>query len=203
MSALPKLYVTPEEYLALERASESKSEYWNGEIYAMAGASARHNLITINVGATLHTQLRGRSYHVFLSDMRIKIPATGLYTYADVTVVCGKPQLEDCEMDTLLNPTIIVEVLSKSTESYDRGKKFQNYRSLPSLREYLLIAQDDYHIEHYLRQPDDQWLLTDVHDPQGGVVLPPIDYRLTLADVYAQVELTAGVDLRDRNQRAR
>ena len=188
MSANPKPYLTPTEYLTVERKQKYKSEYWNGELYAMAGASERHNLITTNVVIELGTQLRGRSCKVYPSDMRVQIKATGLYTYPDVVVVCGKPQFEDEEIDTLLNPTVIVEVLSKSTETYDRGKKFENYRMLDSLTEYVMIAQDRVHVEHYVRQQDNQWLLSEAKELQDAIELPTIQCTLALADVYDKVD---------------
>jgi Uma2 family endonuclease len=203
MSALPKVYLTPQEYLALERKSNHKSEYWGGEIFAMAGASERHNLVATNVIVTLGTQLRGRNCRVYPSDMRVRVPATGLYTYPDVVVVCGKPQFEDNENDTLLNPTIIIEVLSKSTEGYDRGRKFQNYRSLDSLTEYILIAQDAYRIEQYVRQPDNQWLLSETQDPLGQVQLPTINCTLAVADVYDKVDIGPIMHLREVDLRSR
>jgi Uma2 family endonuclease len=130
MAAQPTPSITVEEYLAGERTSEIKHEYYRGAVFAQAGGSSRHNLATVNVAGSLHGQLRKRECRVYSSDMRIKITQTGLYTYPDVTVVCGKAQFEDEHEDTLLNPTVIVEVLSPSTESYDRGKKFQHYRTL-------------------------------------------------------------------------
>ena len=189
MSANPKPYLTPAEYLAGERKREYKSEYWNGELYAMAGASERHNLITTNVVIELGTQLRGRSCKVYPSDMRVQIKVTGLYTYPDVVVVCGKPRFEDEDNDTLLNPTVLVEVLSKSTETYDRGKKFENYRTLDSLTEYVMIAQDRVHVEHYVRQLDNQWLLSEAKALQDVIELPTIQCTLALADVYDKVDL--------------
>lgn len=189
MSANPKLYLTPAEYLAAERNCSYKNEYWNGELYAMAGAIERHNLISANVVAAFHTQLRGHSCKVYPSDMRVQIKATGLYTYPDVVVVCGKSQFEDEDNDTLLNPTIIVEVLSKSTETDDRGRKFENYRTLDSLTEYVMIAQDRVHIEHYVRQPDSQWLLSEAKDITNIIELPTIQCTLALADVYDKVDL--------------
>jgi Uma2 family endonuclease len=202
MAALPKIYFTPNEYLAWERKQETKHEYWAGEVYAMAGASERHNLISLNFGAELRTQLRSRGCRVYPGDMRIRIPVTGLYTYADVTVVCGRPEFDDSELDTLLNPTLIVEVLSKSTESYDRGTKFQNYRSLASLTDYLLVAQDRPQIEHYARQGDNQWLLTEVTGLETSIALPSLGCTISLADVYDLVEFPP-VDLRERNQATR
>src|SRR5262249_9988400 len=143
MTAQPKPYITEAEYLELERASASKHEYLAGEIFAMTGASEQHNLIASNVTATLHRQRRGRSCRVYPSDMRIKVTQTGLNTYPDITVVCGPPEFTDpTKRDTLINPMVIIEILSPSTERYDRGLKFQNYRTIPSLQEYILIAQD-------------------------------------------------------------
>jgi Uma2 family endonuclease len=188
VSTNPKLYLTPAEYLAVERKQKYKSAYWNGELYAMAGASEGHNLITANVIAELGMQLRGRSCKVYPSAMRVQIKATGLYTYPDVVVVCGKPQFEDEEADTLLNPTVVVEVLSKSTETYDRGKKFENYRTLDSLTEYVMIAQDRVHVEHYVRQQDNQWLLSETKELQDVIELPTIQCTLTLIDVYDKVD---------------
>lgn len=188
MSAQPKVFMTPEEYLAHERAAEYKSEYWGGEVFAMSGASRRHNIIVGNVVASFHSQLRGRDCILYPSDMRIRVSPTGLYTYPDVTVVCGQEQFADEEEDTLLNPTVIVEVLSPSTESYDRGKKFQNYRTIDTLQEYILIAQDSYRIEHYRRQDNQQWLLTEATKLEDAVHLPSISCELALANVYEKVE---------------
>ncbi|MFN8451812.1 MAG: Uma2 family endonuclease [Anaerolineae bacterium] len=179
--------MTVEEYLAFERASEEKHEYLNGEIFMMSGASRHHNIIQINVAASLHAQLRQRSCTAFPSDMRVRI-STGLYTYPDISVVCDPPQYDESEyQDTLLNPTLIVEVLSPSTESFDRGRKFQHYRALASLQEYVLIAQDSAHIERYLRQPNDEWLLADATGLDASIELSSIGCTLVLADVYEKV----------------
>jgi len=190
MASSAKTLFTPEQYLSLERQAEQKSEYFNGEIFAMAGASREHNLIITNVVASLHGQLKGRPCEVYPSDMRLKVTATGLYTYPDVVVVCGEPQLEDQEGDTLLNPTLLVEVLSSTTEAYDRGEKSAHYRRLESVKEYVLIAQDRYRVERYARQPDGQWLLLEVSDPTQTVHLASIGCDLALADVYDRVPLT-------------
>ncbi len=180
---------TPEEYLALERQAQCKSEYYAGEIFAMAGASRWHNLIVANVVGELRAQLKGRPCTTYPSDMRVKVSATGLYTYPDVIVVCGEAEFEDNQQDTLLNPTLIVEVLSDSTEAYDRGGKFAHYRKLPSLMEYVLIAQTKPHIEHYVRQPDNRWLLSEADSLSDTVHLPSIDCRLALAEVYDKVDI--------------
>jgi Uma2 family endonuclease len=140
----------------------------------------------------LGNQLRGKGCETYLNEMRVKIPSTNNYTYPDVTIVCGEDaELEDDEFDTLLNPILIVEVLSPSTENYDRGKKFQSYRTLASLREYVLVSQDKQQIEHYIRQDDGQWLLSDTTDIDAIVTLPSINCTLKLADVYENINFEA------------
>jgi len=189
MSLQPSAYLTPKEYLALERGAEYKSEYLAGEIFAMAGTSERHNLIAGNVFAELHTQLRKRPCKVYVSDVRLKVNRTGLYTYPDVMVVCGETQFADDQQDMILNPTVIIEVLSESTEGYDRGKKFEHYRKLDSLSEYILIAQDRFHVERYVRQPDNQWLLAETDNVHDTLSLTSIACNLALADIYDKVEI--------------
>ena len=189
MSLQAQKRYTPEEYLALERQAQCKSEYYAGEVFAMAGASRWHNLIVANVIGELRSQLKGRPCTTYPSDMRVKISPTGLYTYPDVIVVCGEAQFEDTQQDTLLNPTLIVEVLSESTEAYDRGGKFAHYRKLASLMEYVLIAQTKSHIEHYVRQPDNRWLLEEAESLHGTVHFPAIDCHLSLAEVYNKVDI--------------
>jgi Uma2 family endonuclease len=192
MTAQPKPYVTEAEYLELERASHSKHEYFAGDVFAMTGASEQHNLIASNVNASLHRQLRGRSCRIYPSDMRIKVVQTGLNTYPDLTIVCGPPQFTDStKRDTLINPTVIIEILSPSTERYDRGLKFQNYRTIASLQEYILIAQDTQHIERYARHEENQWILTEVLGPEATLQITSLSVALLLADVYEQVELPA------------
>jgi len=191
MTSVPKRYVTPEEYLAQERRAEFRSEYFRGEIFAMSGASREHNLIAGNLNAEARNQLRDRPCEVYQSDMRVKVSSTGLYTYPDVVVVCGEPRFEDAEVDTLLNPTVLFEVLSETTENYDRGKKFEHYRTLPSLQEYVLVAQDKCHVEQFTRQPDNRWLLWETGNLEGVLSLPSIGCELKLADVYAKVTLGA------------
>jgi Uma2 family endonuclease len=187
MASLPQTRFTAAEYLARERAAETRSEFFDGEIFAMAGASRKHNLITLNVGAELREQLKGRPCETYVSDMRVKVNSTGLYTYPDVVVVCGEPQFEDEQIDTLLNPTLIIEVLSASTEEYNRVEKFAQYRRVESLRGYVLIAQNQCQVEQYVRQPENQWLLTDASDPSAILSLPAIDARLALAEIYDRV----------------
>lgn len=199
MTARPEVYISVEEYLARERAAETRSEYYAGEMFAMAGGSRAHNLIAGNLFASLHQQLRRRPCTVYPSDMRVKVSESGLYTYPDVTAVCDPEQFEDARQDTLLNPALVVEVLSPSTESYDRGRKAQNYRTVASLQEYLLITQDAYHVEQFVRQPDGQWLFSEADGLDAVLPLPSIGCELRLADVYEKVELPgdAGAEAAD------
>lgn len=187
MSSQTKTHVTPEEYLALERAAEYKNEYLDGEIVAMTGASREHNLIQVNIVAELRNQLKGHPCEVYPSEMRVRIPSTNSYTYPDAAVVCGEPQFEDESVDTLLNPTLIVEVLSKSTASYDRTEKFGHYRTIDALREYLLVSQDKCKVEQYVRQADGRWLLSDVISRESSVELASVPCVLKLAEVYHKV----------------
>ena len=189
MSVQLKPFLSPQEYLAMERQAETKSEYYAGEVFAMAGASRKHNTIVPNLAYLLVGQLKGRSCEVYNSDMRVKVSATGLYTYPDLAVVCGKPRFDDDQEDTLLNPTVIVEVLSKSTEAYDRGEKFAMYRALESMTDYLLIAQDIARLEHYARQPDGSWRFLESVGLDAVAVIDSIQCRLSLADVYDKVDL--------------
>lgn len=190
MSALPKKGWTVEEYLAFERASEEKHEFIDGTVYLMTGASREHNLIVFNLANVLGNQLKGRDCEAYVNDMRVRVEMDNC-VYPDVSVVCGSPQFEDSQADTLLNPTVIIEVLSPSTEQYDRGSKFQRYRALESLHEYLLVTQEKPRIEHYARQADGAWLLTDAVDVVATVKLNSIDCTLPLADVYTKVKFEA------------
>jgi Uma2 family endonuclease len=192
MTSQPKqTYLTPEEYLAVERRNEYKSEYIDGEMVAMTGASRRHNIIAVNITASLDGQLTGRPCEIYANDMRVRIASKReyAYTYPDVVVVCGEPQFEDDHLDTFLNPTVLVEVLSESTERYDRGKKFSFYRTIESLAEYVLVAQDEYKVEQYVRQPDGRWLLADHSSPEDVVEIASVQCALALRDVYKKVVL--------------
>ena len=190
MAIQPNVYVSSQEYLALERQAAYKSEYIAGTIVAMSGASREHNLIVTNIVTSLGQQLRGRPCEVYANDMRVKMLASDLYVYPDVVVVCGTPQFEDSDLDTLLNPTLVIEVLSQSTECRDRGVKAQGYRLIDSLAEYLLIAQDRCRIEQYIRQADNQWLLVDFRALEETVDLVSLHSTLAIQDVYDRV-LTA------------
>ena len=181
---------SPETYLALERQAEYKSEYMDGQIMAMAGASRMHNLIAGNLYREVSQQLRGRPCEAYISDMRVKVSPTGLYTYPDVVVVCGDIRFEDDHHDTLLNPTVIVEVLSASTEAYDRGDKFAHYRRLEALQDYLLVSQDKVRVEHYVRQGV-LWVLSEASMLDETVHLASIGCEVALRDIYEKVQFTA------------
>jgi Uma2 family endonuclease len=188
MSVHSKPYLTPEQYLALERAAETKSEYLDGEMVTMTGASRRHSLITTNLASDLHQQLKDRPCEVHVNEFRVLVAANGLYTYPDVIVVCGEPVLTDELFDTLTNPTVLIEVLSPSTEAYDRGRKFDLYRALDSLREYLLVSQDRPRVEQFIRQQDrDHWLLSVESGLAASIVLPSIQCQLAMAEIYRRV----------------
>ncbi len=181
---------SPTDYLALERAGEFKHEFFDGEMFLMAGGTIEHSQVAANVIRALGNALADTGCRVLTSDMKIKLP-TGLYTYPDASVVCDQPQYEDDHKDVLLNPLLIVEVLSPSTEAYDRGQKFRHYQTCPSLREYVLIAQDRSAVDHYLRQPSGQWLLTTFESLDATMPLPSLGVGLRLRDIYAKVEFPA------------
>jgi Uma2 family endonuclease len=187
MSSLPDYYLTPEEYLALERQAEYKSEYLDGVVYALAGSSERHNLITGNIITEINVQVRKSPCKVYPSDLKVRIPNSKRFFYPDVSVVCGETQFADDQKDVILNPIFIVEVLSESTAAFDRGKKFQSYQQIESLQEYLLVAQDEYVVEHFLRQESGHWLYTKVSGPEAAIVLPTIECRLLLQDIYNKI----------------
>ena len=188
MSTQPIPHYTPEQYLAMEREAETKHEYFDGEIFAMSGASRSHVRLVTNLVVSLNNQLGDRPCSVYAADLRVRVDRTGLYTYPDVIVVCGEERFADDHEDTLLNPTVIFEVLSPSTESYDRGKKFRHYRTLDSLREYVLVSQEEPRIEQYVRQPGDEWLLHDAAGLDAELTLRSVDATLRLADVFNKIE---------------
>lgn len=187
MSAQPYEYLSLPEYFDLEATSDLKHEYYRGAIYAMTGASARHNLIVANIIGLLHSQLRRSACRVFPSNLRLKIEQTGLYTYLDVSIICGTLQFDAGRQDTVTNPIVLVEVLSPRTENYDRGKKFEHYRTIETLQEYIVVAQDRTHIEQYIRQADHRWLLVDFFTVDQIVRIEAIECDLPLADVYEYI----------------
>lgn len=188
MSALPKHIYTLEEYLELEKSSEEKYEFYDGEVFAMAGGSLEHNTISANVIRSLGNKLEDTACRVLSSDMRLKVPLALPYRYPDVTVVCGEPVIEKLQgQPLLLNPVLIVEVLSDSTEAYDLGKKFTAYQSIESFREYLLIAQDSPHVIQHVRQDDGKWLRSEHHGLDAVLALESLKVALPLSEIYQRV----------------
>jgi Uma2 family endonuclease len=189
MSTPPKTFLTEEQYLEIERKANHKSEYFQGEMFAMAGAGEAHNLVAVNLIAILHAQFRSRDCRMYAADMRVRVNKSGLYTYPDVTAVCGPSQFFGDQRDTLINPTFIAEILSPSTEAYDRGRKFDQYKSIPSLREYLLVSSDRIHVDLLARQPDGRWILTSADSREESLELQSIGCRLSLSELYERVDL--------------
>lgn len=188
MSTAPRKKVTAAEYLAFDRDSDGRHEFLDGEIHAMAGASRPHNRLTENLSVEIGGRLREGPCQTFSSGLRVLVERTGLYTYPDFIIVCEEPDIRKIEgVDTLLNPVVVVEITSPTTERDDRGRKFLNYRRLPSLREYVRISQDEVLIERYGRQPDESWSLTTFDDPAGEFALESVPVRVPIADVYRRV----------------
>ena len=183
---------TEAEYLALESASETKHEFVNGAIVAMAGARPAHNALCVNVGATLLALARGRGCTVFSSDQRVHVPATGIYVYPDVTVACGERQYKDDNPPSLLNPTLLVEVTSDSTEDFDRGTKFVHYQAIESLREYLVISHRERRIDHLRRLDSGQWLATACVGDDAEIELHALTGRIRVRDICAEIDLLEG-----------
>jgi Uma2 family endonuclease len=176
------------EYLRLERAAETRSEHFDGEVFAMAGGTRSHSLIQTNLLRELSSRLKASDCVAYNTDLRVKVEATGLLTYPDVSVVCGEQRFLDEQEDTLLNPTVIIEVLSDSTEAYDRGKKFENYRQIPTCREYLLVSQKEPRIEQFIRQPNGEWTLKEAVGLAAEIRLPSLGIVLPLREVFAKVQ---------------
>ncbi|HEY6231096.1 MAG TPA: Uma2 family endonuclease [Pyrinomonadaceae bacterium] len=189
MSRQIKPFITQAEYLTFERMADHKSEYLNGEVFAMTGVSRRHNLIATNIVLSLGGQLKGGPCELYVSDMRVKVASAGLYLYPGVTVVCGEPGFEDHHLDTLQNPTLLIEILSKSTERYDRIARSAYYRTIDSLSEYLLVAQEEYRVEQYVKQVAGRWLLTEVRSLDAAIDLESIQCSLALRDIYDRISI--------------
>jgi Uma2 family endonuclease len=188
MSAATKRKLTATEYLAIEREAPFKSEFYNGEMFAMAGASREHNRIKENLIIETGGRLRGVLCQSFSSDQRVQLTPTGMFVYPDFLVVCDPPRYSTLDRDSLVNPGVVVEVLSPSTEGYDRGFKFAQYQLLPSIREYVLVSQDRARIERFVRQPNDRWELTVFADPAGEFAFETVPVSIPLTAVYAGVE---------------
>lgn len=197
MSSVPKTktLLSETEYLAVERQSRDKHEYYLGEMFVMAGASREHNLIALNLGGELRHALKDRRCEAYVGDMRVRVKPNGLYTYPDVVVVCGDPEFLDSDVDTLLNPMVLIEVLSDSTENADRGSKFKQYRKIPSLREYLLVSQNEPSIEHFTRRGDTYWELTETSGLDSQLVLSSIGCEIPLAEIYSKIEFPPPTEL--------
>ena len=187
-SVAARTYLTPEEYISFERKATTKHEYLKGQIIAMSGASRAHSFITGDIFGELRDQLKGQKCEVHSSDMRVRIQSTNSYFYPDVVVACEEPRFEDNIFDTLLNPRVVIEVLSPSTEVYDRGEKFEFYKQLDSLQEYLLVSQDQVSVEHYIRQ-ETEWVRSEYQESNDVVVLRSIECELRLQDIYSRTEL--------------
>jgi Uma2 family endonuclease len=187
MSAIPKPKLTPEEYLAIERKAEFKSEYFRGEMFAMAGASEEHCLVKDNLARELGNQLKKTKCRVVTSDLRVRVDPSGLYTYPDIVIYCDKPQFIDDHFDTLLNPTVLIEVLSDSTKNYDRGDKFRHYRQIESLQEYVVTWQDEPFLERQVRQPDGKWLLAELAGLDAVLEFASIPARVPTTEIYRNV----------------
>jgi Uma2 family endonuclease len=180
--------ITEAEYLEIERAAEFKSEFFDGEIFAMAGGTPQHSLIAANLIAEFRTLLKGGHCRACPADLRIKVQATGLFTYPDLSIVCGLLEFAEGTHDTAINPTVLVEVLSDSTEAYNRGKKFEHYRHIPALREYLLVSQREPRIDCFLRQSPGQWLLTEAAGQKATLQLYSLGISLRLAEIFDNVD---------------
>ena len=187
MSAVPNT-ITPQFYLDREREADFKSEYYRGEIFAMSGGSPRHSLIAANFAGAAWQSLRDKPCDVYNSDLRVKVSPSGLYTYPDASIICGELEFDDDKKDTVTNPTVLVEVLSESTESYDRGAKSSLYRDLPSLRELLLVDQKAAHVQQFIRQENGGWLLFEKTDLEESVKLDSVDIEIPLSEIYRGVQ---------------
>jgi Uma2 family endonuclease len=186
--AEPVRKLTEAEYLEIERAAEFKSEFFEGEVFAMSGGTARHSLIATNLAREFGNQLRGKPCTAYNSDLRIKVEASGLITYPDLSIICGPLNFVDEGGDTVVNPTVIVEVLSPSTEAYDRGRKFENYRLIPGFKEYLLIGQGNPHVEQFIRGESGEWVLREAGGLDGKLDLAALNMSLPLSEVYWDVD---------------
>jgi Uma2 family endonuclease len=188
MVANPQKYYSPEEYLALEETAEYRSEYYRGEIFAMAGGSANHNRIAGNIYLSLRETLEGKPGEALITDMRLHVKKNSLYTYPDVMVVCSRIEYVKGRTDTLTNPVVIIEVLSDSTQAYDRGAKFELYRAIESLQDYVLVDQARVHVEYFHKLEDGRWLLAEFNELEAVLRLEAVNVELPLSRVYQRVE---------------
>ena len=186
--ALSYNFISEEEYLEKERAATEKHEYYRGEIFAMSGASLNHTIISMNCSGELHYELKEKECLPYGSDLRIHIPKNSLYTYPDMSIICGKPNLTDDKFDTATNPSVIIELLSKSTRNYDKGEKFTLYREIESLQEYLLIDTEKIYVEKHIRNADNSWTLTENKSIKDSVFISTNKYDFMLEDIYKGVD---------------
>jgi Uma2 family endonuclease len=187
--ALRKLY-SEEDYLFLERAAKTKSEFYRGEIFAMSGASFQHNQIASNIGGEIRNLLKGKRYNIYGSDLRVHTQLNSFYTYPDATVICGDPTFIDREFDTVINPTVLFEILSPSTAEYDRTIKFDFYKKIPSLKEYVLIDSQSILVQLYTKQVDKNWLITELKEIDTKLHLTSIEISISLKEIYSDVKFT-------------
>ncbi|KYC42877.1 hypothetical protein WA1_12210 [Scytonema hofmannii PCC 7110] len=192
MQAQQQDYYTPEEYLELETAATYRSEYYNGQIFPMAGGTPNHNRIAGNFYAALNFALKKQPYDVFMTDMRLWIPSNSLYTYPDIMVVAGQIELVEGRKDIITNPIAIAEILSESTEKYDRVGKFKLYRAIPTLKEYILISQTEIYAEQYTKTESNKWLFSSYEGENAILNLTSIPFQISLIDLYDKVEFSAG-----------
>jgi Uma2 family endonuclease len=178
-------YISQEEYLEMERVSLEKHEYYQGEIFAMSGASLRHNDVFSNLFGEIQGKLKGKNCKPYGSDLRIHVPKNSLYTYPDISIICDKADLTDDKFDTATNPAVIIELLSKSTRNYDRFEKFSLYRDIASLKEYILVDTQKIHIENYVRNADNTWQLTDYNAISDNLIITAVNISVSIADIYA------------------
>lgn len=203
MSLQPSQKYTLEEYFALELASEEKYEFWNGEVFCMSGASIGHNQIAINLGTEAHMQLRERGGQVFPAGLRVKVPSYPPYRYPDLTALCGQPEIERMGgLDMLVNPALIVEVLSPSTEAFDRGDKFTYYKSIASVSEYILVAQHRPHVSQFVRQENGVWTFMEFNDLADTVRCASVPCALSLGEIYRDVTFEQAARGEDQTQSA-
>jgi Uma2 family endonuclease len=192
MAANPERRYTLEEYFELERSSNERFEYWKGEVFSMSGGSRAHDRILVNVIVHLSAKMDSRECRVFSSDMRIKVPTAPPYRYADISALCGEAEFEEIGgVDALTNPALIVEILSPSTEAYDRGNKFTHYKSIPTLREYLLVAQNGPHVTQLVKRDDGTWVYNEFTDLTSTMKLASLDCDLPLSEIYGGVSFDA------------
>ncbi|MBI3210105.1 MAG: Uma2 family endonuclease [Candidatus Solibacter usitatus] len=188
MASQSTTFLTEEEYLAIERKAETKSEYFRGEMFAMSGGSFSHASLSTNIVGELRSLLRTKHCRVLTEAMRLRVSTSGLYTYPDVMVVCGKPEFVDGVKDTLVNPVLIFEVLSTSTEAHDRGFKLEHYQKIPSVREFVMVSQTEPRVEVYRRQEGDNWLLINIRGLDATVRLESVDCSIAMDEIYLNIE---------------